>query len=92
MHADFGAEHIDLSEVRFTPELLRSIPVDMVRKFRLLPVSQSQTMMGIAMADPSYVNAIDALAHSLNRLIYIYVADQNQISSFIDRLYGSAPA
>ena len=90
MRADFAAEHIDLLQVQFAPELLGSIPVDMVRKFRLLPISQSQSTVGIAMADPSDLNAVDTLARFLNRIVHIYVADQKQIADLIERLYGRA--
>jgi hypothetical protein len=58
MPADFGAEHIDLSGVQFISELLRSIPVDMVRKFQVLPISRSGTELRIATADPSNLSAL----------------------------------
>lgn len=90
MRAEFGAEHIDLSHVQFTPELLRSIPIELVRRFRVLPVSQSQTQVCIAMADPSDLNAVDSLAHFCNRIVHISVADQDQIAGFIQCLYESS--
>lgn len=36
--AEFGAEHIDLSQVQFAPELLACIPAEMAHKYRVLPV------------------------------------------------------
>ncbi|HEX3624506.1 MAG TPA: hypothetical protein VH280_03680 [Verrucomicrobiae bacterium] len=89
MPANFGAEHINLSSVQFTPELLRCIPVDLVRKFRVVPVSQFATQVSIAMADPTDLNAVDALAHHFNRLVYIYVADEGEVDAFIQLLYGT---
>lgn len=88
MSADFGAEHIDLSRVQFTPELLQCIPAGIARKLRVLPIFESTTTVGIVMADPSDLNAVDTLVHHLNRPVYIYIADEGQVDSFIDRLYG----
>lgn len=87
MPANFGAEHIDLSNVQFTPELLSCIPAGMVQKLRVLPVFRSETQLGIAMADPSDLNPVDTLAHHLNCEICLYVADACQLAAFIERLY-----
>jgi type IV pilus assembly protein PilB len=88
--SNFGAEHIDLSQVQFTPELLRLLPVEMVRKYRVLPVYKAGVNIAIAMADPSDLNAVDQLAHFLNSIIELRVADKDQLDTFILRLYGSS--
>ncbi len=88
--SNFGAEHIDLSQVQFTPELLRLLPVEMVRKYRVLPVYKTGDLVGIATADPSDLNAIDELTHFLNRPLELFVADKSQLDTFTLRLYGSS--
>jgi type IV pilus assembly protein PilB len=88
--SNFGAEHIDLSQVQFTPELLRLLPVEMVRKYRVLPVYKAGVNIAIAMADPSDLNAVDQLTHFLNSIIELRVADKDQLDTFILRLYGSS--
>jgi type IV pilus assembly protein PilB len=86
--ANFGAEHIDLSKVNFTPELLSCIPAKMVRKYRVLPIHQISDRTGIATTDPIDLNTIDTLVHNLNQEVEIYIADKDQLDAFIERLYG----
>ncbi|HXC34891.1 MAG TPA: hypothetical protein VNV43_03400 [Candidatus Acidoferrales bacterium] len=88
MSANFGAAHIDLSSVDFTPQLLRCLPAEMARKFRVLPITESAAVIGIAMAEPSDLNAVDTLAHHFNRPVYIYVAEGGEVDACIERLYG----
>ena len=88
MSANFGAENIELSSIQFTPELLRCIPAEMACKFRVLPVSQTETQVRIAIADPTKLNAVDTLAQHLNREVYIYTADEGEVDAFIERIYG----
>ena len=89
MPAHFAAEHIDLSSARFTPELLRCIPAEMARKFRVLPISQPATQMNMVFAEPSDLKAVDALAQYFDRIIHIYVADGSEVDTFIERHYGT---
>jgi type IV pilus assembly protein PilB len=74
--SNFGAEHINLSQVPFTPELVQCLPARMAREFRAIPVYKNEKRVGIAVADPSDLNAIDTLVHFLSREIELFVADK----------------
>lgn len=52
--ANFGAEHIDLSEVQFTAELLRLIPAETARKYQVLPVPASTVVPELAESPRKY--------------------------------------
>jgi type IV pilus assembly protein PilB len=88
---EFGAEHINLSQVQFTDELLRCIPAEMARRYRVLPVFKDEVRVGVAMAITKLgdLNTIDDLLHSLNLEIEIFAADEYQLNSFIERFYGN---
>src|SRR5262245_4700992 len=85
----FGAEFVDLSTVEFTPELLRCIPAQLARTYRVLPVSTSGRRLAIVMSDPSDLDALDGLGSALDRELELSVADETQIVSFIERFYGN---
>ena len=87
--SNFGAEPVDLSQVHFTPELLRLIPAGMVHKYRVLPVNKDGENVVIAIADPTDLNAIDQLTRFFNDTIELRVADKSQLDTFILRLYGN---
>jgi type IV pilus assembly protein PilB len=92
MPANFGAEHWDLSKVQFTPELLRLIPAELARKLRVMPILDFPGTLAVALADPSDLNAIDILTHTLNREIEICIADESQLDIYIQRYYGDDKA
>jgi len=83
----FGADEVDLRTVDFTPDLLASIPVQFVRRHRVLPVSSSPSALWISMADPSDLEVIDTLHQSVQRELVLCVSEASQIDEFIERLY-----
>jgi type IV pilus assembly protein PilB len=88
--AHFGAMEIDLKDVVFTPELLACVPAQLARRHRVLPIRSSPDKLLLAVADPSDLDAIDSLYHSLQRDLELCVAEARQLDEFIRRLYGEA--
>jgi len=86
--AHFGAEEVDLSKVSFTPELLARVPAELARRYRVLPVLSSPGELRLAVSDPSDLDAIDSLHHSLHCDLELCVAEAGQLDEFIERLYG----
>ena len=84
----FGADDVDLTKVAFTPELLACVPAESARRYRVLPVFNSPSMLRLALADPSDLDAIDSLHHLLRRDLELCVAEASQLDEFIQRLYG----
>jgi len=87
----FGAEIVDLTKVDFTPELLRCVPADVARKYRVLPVFDLPGRLSIALADPDNLSTIDSLTHILKwPELEIRVAPKQQLDIFIQRHYGDS--
>jgi type II secretory ATPase GspE/PulE/Tfp pilus assembly ATPase PilB-like protein len=88
--AHFGTEFVDVATVQFTPSLLRCIPRELARKYRVLPIAESDRRITIAISDPADLSALDGLSSALDREIElcVCVADESQIDSFIQRFYG----
>ena len=83
----FGAEKIDLRDVEFTPELLACLPAALVRLYRVLPVYDGDTSLGIALAEPSDLDVVDGVHSRVQRPLKLYVADAKQLDDYIQRLY-----
>ena len=83
----FGAEEVDLRKVVFTPELLACVPAELARRYRVLPVGASGRDLRIAIADPSDLDAIDAVHDVVQRDVELVVAEESQIEEFITRFY-----
>jgi len=85
----FGAEEVDLKNVSFTPELLGSLPSELARRYKVLPVFSSPGKLKLALADPSDIEAIDTMHRFAKCDVELCVADSGQLEEFIDRLYGA---
>lgn len=83
----FGAEETDLTKVAFTAELLACVPRHLAIRYKVLPLFASPTVLRLAVADPSDMDALDALTHLLKRPLELCVADPAQLDEFIGRLY-----
>ncbi|HMJ91189.1 MAG TPA: hypothetical protein VK530_15305 [Candidatus Acidoferrum sp.] len=84
----FNCEWIDLAKVKFTPELLQWIPADVARKYQVIPtIDHGPWGLSVAIADPSDLDAIDAVYFIIKREIQLCVADPAQLKEFIQRLY-----
>jgi type IV pilus assembly protein PilB len=87
----FGPDKIDLRQVQFTPELLRSVPADVARRYRVLPIFDDPPFtLHVAFADPIDLDAVDETHFVLKRDLELRIADPQQVDEFIQRLYGSA--
>ena len=83
-----GADEVDLSSVDFTPSLLACIPAEVVRRHRVLPIDSIPPRLWISMADPSDLEAFDAINPAGKFELTLCVSAASQIDEFIERLYG----
>jgi hypothetical protein len=87
---DPGVETVDLRQVQFTPELLRCIPPDLARRYRVLPVADASYRLRVALADGSGLEEIISLTQQLHRDLELCLVEEAQLDQFIERLYGPA--
>jgi hypothetical protein len=85
---NYGAEIVDLRDVRFTPELLSVIPGATARMYSVLPIADTIDGLVIATAHPFNLEAIDDLNRIVGRDIEIRCADADQLRDFIKNYYG----
>lgn len=74
LNEHFGPEQIDLANVQFTPELLRSVPADVARHYRLLPIFNEPFALRVAFAAPIDLDAVDGAHSVLKRDLELRVA------------------
>jgi type IV pilus assembly protein PilB len=76
---------IDLREQRIDPELLRSIPADLMFRYNFVPLESHNNVLSIAAADPGQVQMSDELPLLLGKKLSIKVATPRQISDLLKR-------
>lgn len=86
----FGAEFIPLSEMRLPDDVIATVRRDVAKKFNVVPVRKETNGVVIAMADPSDLDTLDGLQHSLNTEIIPAVATSEDIETAIGKYYGGS--
>jgi len=86
--AQFGAEVVNLANLKIEDDVIAVIPRDVAKKYRVIPIYKTDTKVGVALADPSDLNAIDSLAHMLGAEIDQKVASEQDIETALNKYYG----
>ncbi len=83
-------EFMDLTEVTIPEEILQQVPRDVARRFKVLPVGESDTGLVIAVSDPLNFDTFDSLHHLLQRDLEFICATPDAIKANIRKHYGTA--
>ncbi len=86
--AQFGAEVVNLANLKIEDDVISLVPRDVAKKYRVIPVYQSDGKISIAIADPSDLNTIDSLTHLLHAEIDPKVASEPDIEQALNKYYG----
>jgi type IV pilus assembly protein PilB len=76
---------VDLREQRIDPELFRSIPAEMMFRYKFVPLEAKENVLIVAMADPSQLQLTDELSLLLGKRLQIRVATTSQIDDLLKR-------
>ena len=86
--AHFGAEVVNLSDVKIADDVIAAIPRHIARKYRVVPVFKHDNSLTVAMADPSDLDTIDSLTHLLHAEIDLQVASEADIEAALSKYYA----
>ena len=86
--AHFGAEVVNLSEIKIPDEVIAAVPRHIARKYRVVPVFKHDGSLTVAIADPSDLDTIDSLQHLLQLEISLQVASDPDIENALGKYYA----
>lgn len=86
--AHFGAEVVNLAELKLEDDVIAAIPRHIARKYRVIPVYKHENNLTVALADPSDLDTIDSLTHLLRADVSMQVASEADIEAALQRYYG----
>jgi type IV pilus assembly protein PilB len=84
----FGVPAINLSEYKIDQSVVKLIPMEMARKYLIMPVARVGATLTIAMTDPSNVFAIDDVKFMTGYNVEVVVSSESGISGAIGDYYG----
>jgi len=88
----FGIPAINLSHFEIDQAILDLIPVEVCRKYDLVPVNRTGAVLTVAMADPTNIRAMDEINFICGYQVEPVVASDFAIRESVDKYYGSAHA
>ena len=86
--AHFGAEVVNLSEIKIPDDVIATVPRHIARKYRVVPVFKHDGSLTVALADPSDLDTIDSLNHLLRLDISLQVASESDIENALSKYYA----
>ncbi len=86
--AQFGAEVVNLAGMKIEDDIISIIPRNVAKKYRVIPLFKADGKVGVALADPSDLNAIDSLTHLLGAEVDPKVASEPDIEAALNKYYG----
>jgi len=83
----WGVPAINLSDYKVEPQVLKLIPVEIARKYLIIPVARVGATLTIAMADPSNVFVIDDVKFMTGYNVEVVVSSETSIINAITAYY-----
>ena len=87
-----GYPYVDLRETQVDSKAIALVPLSLSERFQLVPVSEDNGNIKIAMYNPGNIIAVDALRRATQKNIEICVANLESISEAISIHYGKGDA
>src|SRR5437763_9143644 len=85
---EFGMELVDLSNVRVAPEVLQAMPLKLVHRRSLMPLSRDNGTLVVATGDPFDVYALDELQTLTGLQVQSVLASPREIQRLIKIHFG----
>ncbi|HEV7401804.1 MAG TPA: ATPase, T2SS/T4P/T4SS family [Chthoniobacteraceae bacterium] len=83
-------DFVDISQVSIPDEIIGMIPTEVAKRFRVVPIAESETGLMVAVSDPLNFDTFDAVAHVLHRDVEWVCSTPDQIQLALRKYYGTA--
>lgn len=88
--SSFGMEFISLRDMVIPEEVINTIPRDMAKRYRIVPVYKHDNTISVALSDPMDIDVLDGLRYAMKCEIEPLVAPEKEIDEALLRYYGGA--
>ncbi len=91
LSSQLGIDMIEVQNVRISEEILKLIPINVLKKNKVLPFEYAKdnpNVLRVAMADPMDMNAMDDISIIANLQVEAVAATSRSIMLALDKYYG----
>ena len=89
LSAQLDVQHVVLENMTFSHALLKIIPEEMARKYKVIPLFEQEGIVTFAMADPSNLRTLDHLKFKTGKEVESVIATEKSIIAAIDKNYST---
>ena len=83
-------DFVDLTQITVAEDVIQMVPKELAKRFRVVPVAETETGLMIAVGDPLNFDTFDSLHHLLQRDLEFVCATPAAIETAYRRYYGTA--
>jgi len=87
-----GIPRVKLDKYIIDPEVTRTVPETLARKYNIIPIEKNDTILTVAMSDPMNIFAIDEIKLYSGMQVRPAVASEGDIRAAIEYYYGKQTA
>jgi len=88
--AHAAMDFVDLSALSVSDEVIKMVPREIAKRFKVIPLVESETGLMIAVGDPLNFDTFDSLHHMLQRDLEFVCATPEAIQAAYRKYYGTA--
>ena len=81
------SEFVDLKKITIEDNIINLIPVDVAKKYKLIPVAEENGKIKVVMSDPTNIVALEDIKQITGKEIISLIASENSIAEAIDKYY-----
>jgi type IV pilus assembly protein PilB len=87
--AHAGVEFVKLSDLKLGDDVIKAVPRHVAKRYNVVPILKDENGIKVAIADPSDLDTIDSLTHTLGMQVEMAVASPDDIEAALGRYYGA---
>jgi len=84
-----GIDRVDLTNISISGDIIGLVPAELVSKYNIIPLSQNNGRLKVAMTDPFQPQVIEDLRLVTGCSVHRYYADPREMENAILKFYGS---
>jgi type IV pilus assembly protein PilB len=89
MEAYLGIRHVDLENIEVNPDIARSIPEALAKKYNLIPIDIQNNRIVVAMSNPLNLFAMDDVKFASGYEVDPVIASKDDINKSIEKIFTS---
>ncbi len=87
--ANASIPFVQLEDINFDPAITETVPDDVAKRFRIVPVQDDGLYLTVAVSDPLDFETLDSLPHVIGREVNLVCATPKDIQQHLRQFYGA---